>query len=173
MRRLFAAAIAAAITVGASAAPAAAEDDPDFISIAGGWYDFNRQKDEGGEFRIEYRSDYKLWVFKPFASFGATTQGQTFTGGGLLIDVYFGRRWVMTPSISANYYTGENSKQDLGYPLEFRSQLEVAYRFDDRSRLGVALSHYSNAGLGDENPGTETASVYYSFPADSVFDWLD
>lgn len=173
MSRLLAIGLFTAIVFGLPVAPAQAEDDPDFISIAGGWYDFNRKKDEGGEFRIEYRSDYKLWIFKPFGSFAATTQGQTFTGGGVLIDVFFGRRWVMTPSISANFYTGENSKQDLGYPLEFRSQLEMAYRFDDRSRLGLALSHYSNAGLGSENPGTETVSLYYSFPADSVFDWME
>ena len=38
---------------------------------------------------------------------------------------------------------------DLGYGLEFRSQLEIAYRFDNRSRLGVAVSHMSNASWVD------------------------
>ena len=27
-------------------------DDPDFLTIGGGWFDFNRQKDQAGEFRI-------------------------------------------------------------------------------------------------------------------------
>ncbi|MBO34284.1 MAG: lipid A 3-O-deacylase, partial [Rhodospirillaceae bacterium] len=29
-----------------------------------------------------------------------------------------------------------------------------AYRFDNRSRLGLAISHYSNASIGDTNPGS-------------------
>lgn len=156
-----------------TASPAAADDDPDFISISGGWYDFNRQKEEGGEFRLEYRSDYKLWIFKPFAGVAATTTGQAFVGAGVLIDVYFGRRFVLTPSFLTNYYTGGNSKLDLGHEVEFRSQLEFAYRFDDRSRLGFAVSHYSNAGIGNTNPGTETMSVYYTFPVSHVTDWFE
>jgi hypothetical protein len=30
--------------------------------------------------------------------------------------------------------------------------------------LGVAISHLSNAGIGDRNPGTEIATLYYSLP---------
>jgi hypothetical protein len=48
--------------------------------------------------------------------------------------------------------------------------LELAYRFDNRSRLGLAVSHYSNASIGDTNPGTETATVYYSIPLNSFRD---
>ncbi len=53
--------------------------------------------------------------------------------------------------------------------MEFRSQIEFAYRFDDRSRLGVAVSHMSNASLGESNPGTESAMLYYSLPFDTLF----
>ena len=162
--------LAAAITVGAleTARPALA-DDPDFLSLSVGSYDWNRQKDQGVEFRAEYRSDVKLGPFKPFAAVAGTSTGQYFAGGGVLIDVFFGRRFVLTPSFAPHVYTGGNSKLDLDYPLEFRSQLEAAYRFDDRSRLGLAVSHYSNASLGDTNPGTESAMLYYSVPFDKLF----
>ena len=53
------------------------------------------------------------------------------------------------------------------------SQFEIAYRFDDRSRLGVAISHYSNAGLGDTNPGTATLSLYFSIPFDRIGKMFD
>jgi len=46
--------------------------------------------------------------------------------------------------------------------------LEVAYRFDDRSRLGLSISHYSNAGLGDDNPGTESLMLNYSVPLKKI-----
>lgn len=159
-----------AITAGGYGLPEPAHaDDPDFLSFGVGAYDWNRQKDEGAEFRLEYRSDAKLWHFKPFASLAATSTGQYFLGGGILLDVFLGRRFVLTPSFAPHFYTGGNSKLDLDYPVEFRSQLEAAYRFDDRSRLGVAVSHYSNASLGDTNPGTESAMVYYSVPFDKLF----
>ncbi len=141
-------------------------DDPDFVSFSAGAFDWNRQKDPGAEFRLEYRSDYKLWHFKPFAAVAGTTTGNYFVGAGILLDVYFGRRIVVTPSFAPHFYTGGNDDLDLGYPVQFRSQLEIAYRFDDRSRLGLAISHYSNSSLGDTNPGTESAMVYYSLPLD-------
>jgi len=140
------------------------KDDPDFLSVGVGYYDFNRQKEEGAEFRLEYRSDKKFFFFKPFLAAAYTSTSQGFVGAGVLIDLYLGRRFVLTPSFAPHYYWGGNNKLDLGHALEFRSQLEFAYRFDNRSRLGVAISHYSNASIGDTNPGTETATVYYSIP---------
>ena len=144
-------------------------DDPDFLSVAVGAFDFNRKKDEGIEGRIEYRSDKKFLFLKPFGAFGYATSGHTFVGAGVLIDLYFGRRIVVTPSFAPHFYVGGDDDLNLDYPLEFRSQLELAYRLNDRSRLGLAVSHYSNASLGDTNPGTESAMLYYSLPLDGLF----
>jgi len=155
------------IGVGLSSTSAHA-DDPAFISVAAGAYDWNRQKDEGVEVRLEYRHDKKILdLVKPFVSVAGTNSSSSFfIGAGVLMDVYFGKRWVLTPSFAPQYYNGGNDKLDLDYALEFRSQLELAYRFDDRSRLGMAVSHYSNASLGKTNPGTESALIYYSIPVD-------
>ena len=138
--------------------------DPAFFSIGIGKYDFNRRKEKGTEFRLEYRSDKKFSLFKPFMAVSSTNTSQGFVGAGILLDIFVGRRIVITPSFSPNYYWGGNNKLDLGHGLEFRSQLELAHRFNNRSRLGLAISHYSNASLGDTNPGTETVSVYFSLP---------
>jgi len=146
------------------AAPAAHADDPDYLTISGGWFDFNRQKDQSAEFRLEYRSDYKLWHFKPFVTASAVSNGMTFFGAGVLVDIYMGRRWVITPSFAPTWWRGKTKALDLGHALEFRSQVEVAYRFDDRSRLGLSVSHVSNASLGDTNPGSESLMLNYSIP---------
>jgi lipid A 3-O-deacylase len=154
-----------ALSIGASVkADDGMKDDPAFLSVGAGYYDFNRRKETGGEFRVEYRSNKKFFAFKPFAAASVTSTSQGFVGAGFLIDLYLGRRFVVTPSFAPHYYWGGNDKLDLGHALEFRSQLEVAYRFDNRSRLGLAISHYSNASIGDTNPGTETATVYFSLP---------
>ncbi len=160
---------ALALIVGIFASPPVRADDPAFLSFSAGWFDFNRQKDQGAEFGLEYRSDKKFWVFKPFATIAGVTNGMTFVGGGVLIDFYLGRRWVVTPSFAPTWWRGKTSDLDLGHGLEFRSRLEIAYRFDDRSRLGLGISHSSNAGLGDSNPGTESLMVHYSIPIGKIF----
>ena len=145
-----------------------AGDDPDYLTISAGWFDLNRKKDEGAEFRVEYRSDYKLWELKPFATLAAASNGMTFVGAGILMDIYFGKRWVLTPSFAPTWWRGKTSTLNLGYAVEFRSQMEMAYRFDDRSRIGLSISHYSNASLGDSNPGTEALMVNYSMPFSKI-----
>lgn len=165
MRRLLPISFFAAVLTVAWPVQAQAQvDDPDFLTFAAGYYDVNDDEDNTGEFRLEYRSDEKFWYLKPFGAVAGTASGSFFVGAGVLMDVYFGRRWVVTPSFAPHLYVQGDSDKDLDYPLEFRSQLEVAYRFDNRSRLGLAISHYSNASLGDSNPGVETLSLNYSIP---------
>jgi len=147
-----------------------AGNDPDYLTVSAGWFDLNRKKDEGAEFRLEYRSDYKLWELKPFATLAVASNGMTFIGAGVLMDVYFGKRWVLTPSFAPTWWHGKTSTLNLGHAIEFRSQLELAYRFDDRSRIGLSISHYSNASLSDNNPGTEALMVNYSMPFSTIAD---
>ena len=140
--------------------------DPDFLTLAAGYYDVYQKKHEALEFRAEYRSDRKIWIFKPLAGVMGTTDSALYGYGGVLVDVYFGRRWVLTPSFAAGYYE-EGDGRDLGYELEFRSSIELSYRFDNRTRLGLSFYHLSNANIGDFNPGTEVLSIVYSVPLDS------
>ncbi len=180
-RRMFGATVFAAMTLTgmlgvASISPQTAmaqaarqpkgDDDPALVSVVLGNYDWNRQKEEGVEARIEYRFNKKFFgLFKPFIAAAMTNSSNSFLlGAGILVDVPIGRHFVLTPSFAPHYYNGGNKKLDLDYALEFRSQLELAYRFDNLSRLGVAVSHYSNASLGKTNPGTESALLYYSVP---------
>ena len=149
------------------ASGAARAEDPDFLSVAGGIFHWEATENSAAEFRVEYRSDAKFWVLKPFGGLMATTDGGFYGFAGVLVDVYLGDRFVVTPSFAPGYYE-EGNGIDLGDKLEFRSQIEVAYRFDDRSRLGVAVSHMSNAGIGDSNPGTESVMLYYSIPFDTL-----
>lgn len=167
LRTLTGTALAAIAFAGALAGTPARADDPDFVTVAGGWFDMNRQKQDSGEFRLEYRSDKKILLFKPFGGAMATTDGASYYYAGILVDVFLGRRVVLTPSFAPGYYA-RGSGYDLGYPLEFRSQLEIAYRFDDRSRLGLSFGHMSNASLGDKNPGTESLMLNYSVPLSSI-----
>ncbi len=152
-----------AAVAGAPGRARADADDPAFVSLGLGYYDINRQTNEAVDFRLEYRHGEKLWIFKPWVGIEGTSDGAVYGAAGILVDVFFGRRVVVTGSFGAGYYE-EGDGKDLGHEIEFRSQIEIAYRFDDRSRLGLAFSHISNASLGDTNPGVEILNLYYSIP---------
>jgi hypothetical protein len=156
-----------ALVVVAGAAPARA-DDPDFIALSVGYYDILHNEEPAGEARIEYRSDKKLWIFKPFVGLMGTTDGVVHAYAGILVDIFLGRRLVLTPSFAPGLYH-EGDGKDLGHVVEFRSQIELAYRFDDRSRLGISFNHISNASIGDHNPGVETLAITYAIPTSRLF----
>ncbi len=161
-------ALALGSCIAAAATASAAEDEPAFLAAAAGVFNIEDDRGRAAEFRLEYRSNLTLWIIKPLVALAATTDGSFFLGAGILADIVLGSRFVLTGSVLANYYARGRADFDLGYPLEFRSQAEIAYRFDNRSRLGIAISHYSNLGLGDTNPGSETVSLYYSHPLGPV-----
>ena len=148
---------------------ACADEEPAFISLGVGSTGVIANRSQGATFDIQYRTDMELWKIRPFIGGLATSDASLYGYFGLSMDLYFGRRWVLTPNTAVGVY-GEGDGEDLGHVIEFRSGFELAYRFDDRSRLGIAVHHLSNASIGSTNPGTETALLYYSIPLKSLFD---
>ena len=143
--------------------PALAEDDdPSFISLGAGYYDIFGS-DEAAEFRLEYRNKSRFFIFKPFAGVAVTSEQAVFAYAGILSDFYFGRRIVVTPSVAPGYYEKGGGK-DLGHEFEIKSGLEISYRLDDRSRIGLHFYHVSNAGLEDTKPGVKILGIGYSIP---------
>jgi hypothetical protein len=143
-------------------AASARADEPDLLSFGAGAFDIG--KDETAfEGRIEYRPGIKFWHFKPFAGAMGTSDGGAYGYAGILLDLHIGSNFVTTLSFAPGAYHKGKGK-NLGHGLEFRSQIEVAYRFENRSRLGLAFSHMSNASLGRKNPGTENLLLTYAIP---------
>ena len=149
--------------------PARADNDPAYLSLGVGATGVIADREQGAAFNIEYRSDIDFWKIHPFIGGFATSDASLYGYFGFLMDIYFGPRWILTPNTAVGAYL-EGDGQDLGHVLEFRSGFELAYRLNDRSRLGIAVHHLSNAGIGNDNPGTETAILYYSVPLNSLFD---
>lgn len=143
-------------------------DEGDLITFAAGRFDVftNQDSQDNVEFRLDYRFGEKYFgIFKPFLTTAIVTQGAAFLGGGILTDIFLTPRLVLTPQLSAVFYTGRTEELDLGADYEFRSRLELAYRFDNRARIGVSVDHTSNTGIfNDQNPGVEVASLNFSLP---------
>lgn len=160
LRTLLAALIALA---GISTADRACAADPDFLTLGAGYFDVLRQQKESGEVRVEYWSDYKLWFLHPFVGGMMTTDNAGYGYTGLRADIFLGRRVVFSIAEAVGGYIQGDGKK-LGSVLEFRSAAELAYRFDDRGRLGVTIYHISNASTGSRNPGADIIGVFYAVP---------
>jgi len=142
--------------------------DDNLVSLGVGYYDIGEAKN-ATDFRMEYRwGNPFLWLLKPWAGVEVTSDGAVYGLGGILLDWKPADHFVVTPSFGGGFYADGGGK-DLGYTIEFRSQLELGYEFESRSRLGLAFSHISNSSLGNRNPGTEILSLYYHIPVSFLF----
>jgi lipid A 3-O-deacylase len=125
------------------------------------------------DFRLEYRFGTSLisWTepyvkIRPFVGLEATSDLGIYGLGGILFDIPLGPV-MLTPSFGAGLY-GRGDGRDLGSVVEFRSQLELGYRFENEMRVSLAYSHISNANLSDTNPGVDIISAYLHVPVDMI-----
>ena len=137
-------------------------NEPNRLSLSGGLYDAN-DDEEAAEFNLEYWFCKGWWFLRPMIGVMGTTDEAFYGYGGLYLDLPVAERWILTPSFAAGGYDDGDGK-DLGHTIEFRSKIELAYRFRNRVRIGVGISHISNASLDDNNPGTEIVSISYAIP---------
>ena len=142
---------------------AIADTDKNYLSTSIGQFDINDTKDSA-EYRIEYLkgSISKLspgnLSLKPF--YGAMINGDDgkYFYSGLRKDIVLSDKTYLTPSFAIGYYDQGKSK-DLGYDLEFRSQLEISYKLESMNRIAISINHISNASLGEQNPGVESMVI--------------
>ncbi len=115
------------------------------------------------QFQLEYRTALSIIMARPFFGAFTTTDLNLYLYAGIGWDLHFSKRIVVTPSFAPGLYLQGHGKH-LGYPLEFRTCMEAAYKFDNKARLGVQFYHISNASIGEVNPGAESLILFYSFP---------
>lgn len=83
-----------------------------------------------------------------------------FVGVGVSGEYGFGDRGFVEASFMPGYY--REGDVDLGGSLQFRSTLGVGAHISDHMALSVAVSHVSNAGLRDRNPGMDLVMLRLS-----------
>lgn len=145
-------------------------EDPRLLSLGVGVFNIVRNQ-KAANFQLEYRSDYPLYrnqmiFIRPLLGVMATATGSGYFYGGLAFDFFFTKQIVFTPSFAPGIYI-KGGGMELGFPLEYRSSVELAWRFRNKSRLGAMFYHISNASLGFRNPGTECLVFFYAFPLPS------
>ena len=83
-----------------------------------------------------------------------TSDSDTYFYTGVQAEYKIGKLNI-TPSFSPGLYTVGDGK-DLGYPLEFKSEIQLTLDLLPGTKLGYSESHISNADIGDKNPGADS-----------------
>lgn len=135
-------------------------------SFAAGLFNIDDSKSEAFEVGVEYRFRpprfFGRFGLKPVIGLTANEDEAFWAHGGVRLDYAFTEHWVVSPMVGAVLYEQGDSK-DLGGSLQFRSGLELSYRFATGQRLGAAFYHLSNAGLESPNPGSNSLVLVWSF----------
>ncbi len=138
------------------------------------------EKNQATDFRYEYRSDKSLFdigpeednffFLKPFFGVEFTSDSASYFLTGIYIEENLGElfegdksKLFFTPSFGAGIYDDGSGKK-LGNDLQFRTSFEISYELKNKNKIGISLSHISNANLADKNPGVEILSLSYHVP---------
>ncbi len=164
--------VTAVLAASLFATPALASESPykgDYIGFGVGYYDvFQDNDEEAATFELNYQYEDIYYGLRPMVGVISTTDSALYGFAGFKWDLPIGTYpFIISPSFAVGAYHHGDGK-DLGYGLEFRSGIEVANEFEEGDRLGLQLSHLSNASIGDRNPGTEILQVNYNM---AIGDW--
>jgi|GEM_PF-1333453 hypothetical protein len=149
------------------AAPAQADSVPgasSHITINAGAFSVFNPARTRGQVECEFYPNLRIWFCYGYVGAFVTTNSSASVFAGLTIPIRVKKHFLVRLSFAPGLYTSMERKSDLGYLLEFRTSLKMAYVFRNDSRLGIQFSHISNANLNRWNPGAEVLVISWEIP---------
>lgn len=135
------------------------------LQLGVGAFDAVRQDDTAAHAAFHVALRPRRFQIRPVFGLFVTSDEAVYGYAGAARDFPLSRRFVLTPQFSVGAYENGGGK-DLGHTLEFLSSLQLAYRFDGGSRLGLAYQHISNGSISDDNPGAEIIQLIWTWCPD-------
>ena len=129
------------------------------LNIFTGMFDFSDDKQASGILGLQHQNEelYRksfLGNLSPITGGFLTNKSAFYLYSGVQAEYKLGL-FTITPSFAPGYYNYGNGK-DLGYPLEFKSEVQMSLNLSDTTKLGMSYNHISNASLGNKNPGANS-----------------
>tara|TARA_B100000686_G_C16306415_1_gene721081 strand:+ start:80 stop:592 length:513 start_codon:yes stop_codon:yes gene_type:complete len=161
MRKIILAVIATLISLNFLSFANSAEENSNEteLNFFTGMFDFSDDKQASGILGIQHQTDDLfresfLGKISPITGGFLTEKNAFYLYTGAQAEYDLGLITV-TPSFAPGYYNYGNGK-DLGYPLEFKSEVQVSLNFWENTQFGMSYNHISNASLGSKNPGANS-----------------
>ena len=124
-----------------------------------GMFDFSDDKQSSGLLGLQHQNEELfrnsfLGKLSPITGGFFTEKSAFYLYSGVQAEYELGFLTI-TPSFAPGYYNYGNGK-DLGYPLEFKSEVQMSFDLSDSSHIGISYNHISNASFGTKNPGANS-----------------
>ena len=129
------------------------------LNVFTGMFDFSDDKQASGLFGLQHQDDelYResfLGNLSPITGGFLSEKNAFYLYSGVQAEYNIGFLTI-TPSFAPGYYNSGDGK-DLGYPLEFKSEVQMSLNLSDNTQIGMSYNHISNASLGNKNPGANS-----------------
>ena len=129
------------------------------LNIFTGLFDFSDDKQKAGLFGLQHQNEELfresfLGKLSPITGGFVSENSAFYLYTGVQGEYNLGSLTI-TPSFAPGYYDYGNGK-DLGYPLEFKSEVQVSLGLSESTKFGMSYNHISNASLGTKNPGANS-----------------
>ena len=129
------------------------------LNLFTGMFDFSDTKQAAGIFGMQHQNDELfresfLGKLSPITGGFMTENNAFYIYRGAQAEYDLGL-FKITPSFAPGYYNEGNGK-DLGYPLEFKTEVQMTFDIFDNTEFGMSYNHISNASLGTKNPGANS-----------------
>ena len=129
------------------------------LNVFAGMFDFSDDKQKSGLVGLQHQNDELfresfLGKISPISGGFLTEKNAFYLYTGAQAEYEFGALTI-TPSFAPGYYNFGDGK-DLGYPLEFKTEVQVSLNLSDATQFGMSYNHISNASLGTKNPGANS-----------------
>ena len=129
------------------------------LNVYTGLFDFSDDKQKAGLVGLQHQNEDLfrksfLGTISPITGGFLTENNAFYLYSGVQTEYDLGSLKI-TPSFAPGYYHEGNGK-DLGYPLEFKTEVQVSLELFENTRFGMSYNHISNASLGTKNPGANS-----------------
>jgi hypothetical protein len=112
---------------------------------------------------VQVRSPWQWKSIRPLAGVLTSSSGGAYLYTGIVADIPLPGGLRLSPGFAPGVVLATGDR-DLGSPIEFRSSIELSLAPVDRLRLGLGLTHISNAHLSQHNPGVELLTFSVALP---------
>jgi len=129
------------------------------LSFFTGMFDWSDHKQKSKTIGLQHQNedlfrDSFLGKISPITGGMLTDKNAFYLYTGIEANYGFGPLKI-TPSFAPGYYNAGSGK-DLGYPLEFKTEVQVSLDLSETTHIGASYNHISNASLGTKNPGANS-----------------
>ena len=134
------------------------------LNFYSGMFDFSDDGKRSVLFGIQHQNEELfresfLGTLSPVTGGMITADNAVYVYSGIQAEYEMGAL-KFTPSFTPGIYE-EGDGKDLGYPVEFKSEIQLSLNLSENSLFGMSYNHISNASLGDKNPGANSYSFNF------------